>query len=39
MADRSPESPTTVGDALLAEISRVRDKIMPAYLKIGDAGP
>jgi len=30
--------PASLGEALPAEMARVRDKVMPAYLKIGDAG-
>ena len=29
---------TTLGDALPAEIARVRDKILPAYIKVGPTG-
>lgn len=32
------QKPTTVGDALLAEITRVRDQVLPAYLEIGEPG-
>jgi hypothetical protein len=28
----------TLGDALSAEMARVRDKLMPAYIKIGAPG-
>jgi hypothetical protein len=28
----------SLGEALPAEMARVRDKVMPAYLAIGDAG-
>lgn len=28
----------TVGDELIAEMARVRDRVMPAYLEIGAAG-
>jgi molybdopterin converting factor small subunit len=28
----------TLGEALPAEMARVRDEVMPAYLEIGDAG-
>ncbi len=28
----------TLADALLEEIARVRDKVMPAYLEIGPSG-
>lgn len=28
----------TLGDALPREMARVRDKVMPAYLEIGEAG-
>ena len=28
----------TLGDALLREMARVRDEVMPAYLEIGPAG-
>ncbi|HXU23043.1 MAG TPA: hypothetical protein VN697_03325 [Tepidiformaceae bacterium] len=29
--------PTTLGEALPAEMARVRDKVMPAYLEIDGA--
>jgi hypothetical protein len=29
---------TTVADALIAELARVRDHVMPSYLKIGEPG-
>lgn len=32
------EQATTLGDALPAEMARVRDEVMPAYLEIGPAG-
>jgi hypothetical protein len=32
------QSPTTVGDALIAEIARVRDEVMPVYVSIGPPG-
>lgn len=28
----------TLGDALPAEMTRVRDKVIPAYIEIGDSG-
>lgn len=28
----------TLGDALPAEMARVRDRVMPAYIEIGPAG-
>jgi len=28
----------SLGEALPAEMARVRDKVMPAYLKVGNAG-
>lgn len=31
-------APTTLGDALPAEMARVRDEVMPAYIEIGPAG-
>lgn len=32
------EPAKTLADALLAEITRVRDKVMPAYIEIGPPG-
>lgn len=32
------EDSKTLGEALPAEMARVRDRVMPAYLEIGDAG-
>lgn len=32
------DNPTTLADALLAEITRVRDEVLPCYLEIGPSG-
>jgi len=32
------ENAATLADALMAEIKRVRDHVMPAYLEIGESG-
>jgi hypothetical protein len=32
------QDPKTLGDALPAEMARVRDEVMPAYVEIGPAG-
>ena len=32
------DEPMSVGEALPAEMARVRDKVMPAYLEIGAPG-
>lgn len=34
----SDETHTTLGEALPAEMARVRDKVMPAYIEIGPPG-
>lgn len=32
------EEPQSIGEALPAEMARVRDKVMPAYVEIGPSG-
>lgn len=34
----SEDTPKSLGEALPAEIARVRDTVMPAYIEIGSAG-
>lgn len=34
----SRDPPETLADAVMAEITRVRDRVMPAYLEIGREG-
>lgn len=36
--DEQESKSTTVGDALIAEIARVRDHVLPAYVAIGAPG-
>lgn len=31
-------APTTVADALIEELARVRDHVMPSYIEIGEPG-
>jgi len=33
-----PDGMTTLGEALPAEIARVRDEVLPVYLELGAAG-
>jgi hypothetical protein len=38
MPDDKELAANTVGHALMAEITRVRDKVMPRYLELGEVG-
>lgn len=38
MTDDRKESPLSLGEALPAEIARVRDEVMPMYTEIGPSG-
>lgn len=38
MDEKEKQETNDVGHALMAEITRVRDQVMPAYLELGESG-